>query len=60
MRFTNISDTEELKIVTADNFSVHDGHPTFEKQYKTFNAKSAANEYIKHTYREGWSLPARL
>jgi predicted dehydrogenase len=58
MKFTNISDNEELKIVTADNFSVHDGHPTFDKQYKTFNAKSAANEYIKHVYREGWSLPA--
>jgi predicted dehydrogenase len=58
MKFTNISDTEELKIVTADNFSVRDGHPTFDKQYKTFNAKAAATEYIKHVYREGWNLPA--
>jgi predicted dehydrogenase len=58
MRFSNISDNEELKIMISDNFSVHDGHPTFDKQYKTFNALASANEYIKHTYREGWSLPA--
>jgi predicted dehydrogenase len=58
MRFTNISDTEELKIVISDNFSVHDGHPAFDKQYKTFNALTSANEYIKHTYREGWGLPS--
>jgi hypothetical protein len=58
MRFTNIPDNEELKIMTSDNFKVTDGHPTFDKQYKTFNALASANEYIRHTYRDGWSLPA--
>ena len=38
MRFTNISPTEELKIVKSDDFRVVDGHPTFDKKYETFNA----------------------
>jgi predicted dehydrogenase len=57
MKFTNISATEELKIMKSDEFKVVDGHPTFNKAYDTFNAMSSAGEYIKHTYREGWSLP---
>jgi len=58
MRFTNISPTEELRIVTSDEFKVIDGHPHFNTQYAKFNAHEAANSYIKHTYRDGWSLPA--
>jgi hypothetical protein len=58
MKFTNISATEELKIMISDDFSVKDGHPTFDKKYETFNALESANSYIKHTYREGWQLPA--
>jgi predicted dehydrogenase len=57
MKFTNISATEELKIMKSDDFKVVDGHPTFEKQFDTFNAQASAREYIKHTYREGWNLP---
>jgi hypothetical protein len=58
MRFTNISASEELKIITSDEFKVIDGHPHFNTQYATFNALEAASSYIKHAYREGWSLPA--
>ncbi len=58
MKFTNISATEELKIVKSDDFKVVDGHPTFDKKYETFNALESANAYIKHNYREGWNLPA--
>ena len=58
MKFINISPTEELKIVISDDFRITDGHPTFDKKYATFNALEAAGKYIKHTYREGWSLPA--
>jgi hypothetical protein len=58
MKFTNISSTEELKIMITDDFKVADGHPTFDKKYETFNALESANKYIRHTYREGWSLPA--
>lgn len=58
MRFTNISESDIVKVVTSDEFKVIDGHPYFNTQYAKFNALEAANEYIKHTYREGWSLPA--
>jgi hypothetical protein len=59
MEFTNITDTETLKIVTSDNFSITDGHPTFETKYTDpINAKAFASEMVKHTYRTGWSLPA--
>lgn len=58
MKFTNISADEELKIVAKNDFKILDGHPHSEVKHDTFNALQAANEYIKHTYREGWSLPA--
>ncbi len=57
MKFTNISETEELKIMLSDEFKVTDGHPTFDKKYKTVSALACAQEYIKHSYREGWILP---
>ena len=57
MRFTNIADTDEIRIVTSDSFEVIDGHPHFDTQRTTINAKQAAEEYIKHQYRNGWSLP---
>ena len=47
-----------LKIIVSDEFQVIDGHPHFNTQYATFNALEAAGNYIKHTYRDGWSLPA--
>jgi predicted dehydrogenase len=57
MQFTNISSDEELKIMTTDDFKVVDGHPTFNKKFETFNALERAGEYIRHKYRDGWSLP---
>jgi len=57
MKFTNISDTDEIRVVTSDKFEVVDGDPKFETKRKTLNAKQAAEEYIKHIYRDGWSLP---
>ncbi|MCD7969733.1 MAG: Gfo/Idh/MocA family oxidoreductase [Alistipes sp.] len=57
MQFTNISDTDELRIMIEDGFSIKDGHPTFNKVWtEPFNAKQFANELIKHNYREGWKL----
>jgi predicted dehydrogenase len=56
MKFTNISDSDEIRVVTSDKFKVIEGHPHFDTQRMTINAKQAAKEYIKHTYREGWSL----
>jgi hypothetical protein len=57
MEFTNISPNDKIKIVTVDNYSVVDGDPRFDRRFAEFNAKEMANEWIKHTYREGWSLP---
>jgi hypothetical protein len=58
MQVSNISPADELRIVTSDDFQVIDGHPHFNTQYARFNAQKAAGEYIKHTYRMGWDLPA--
>ena len=58
MKFTNISDSEEIKIVIEDGFKIHDGHPTFNKTYTDpVPATQFAAELIKHTYRKPWSLP---
>jgi predicted dehydrogenase len=58
MCFTNISSDEILKITDKNEFSIKAGHPTFNSTYIDSNALEAANEYIKHTYRSGWNLPA--
>ncbi len=57
MQFTNIAESDKLKIVTVDQFEVINGDPKFIRQYADFSAKEIATEWIKHTYREGWSLP---
>jgi len=59
MEFTNIGDDEMLRTVIKDGFEIHDGHPTFKKDWtKKFSAKEFAKELVKHTPREGgWELP---
>jgi len=58
MTFTNINDSETVKICVEDNFSIHDGHPTFNKKWTDpLNARDLAKELIKHTYRDGYKLP---
>jgi hypothetical protein len=58
MEFTNITDSETVKICVEDAFSITDGHPTFKKKWtEPMSAKQFASEMIKHNYREGWSLP---
>jgi hypothetical protein len=57
MRFTNISPSDKLKIVTLNKYAVIDGDPRFNREYAEFNAKEMAEEWIKHTYRNGFSLP---
>jgi hypothetical protein len=59
MQFTNLNDTEKVRICVEDAFSIKDGHPTFNKKWTDpMPAKAFASELIKHTYRNGWSLPA--
>jgi predicted dehydrogenase len=57
MRFTNISPSDKLKIVTVDNFNVVSGNPTFDRQFAEFNAAEMAAEWVKHTYQNGFTLP---
>lgn len=58
MTFTNISDADRIKTVIEDGFSIHNGHPTFNKKFTDeFSAKAFSQELIKHTYREPWKLP---
>ncbi len=58
MEFTNLSDTENVRICIEDAFTIKDGHPTFNKKWTDpMNARQFAAEMVKHTYRSGWSLP---
>lgn len=58
MKFTNIGTDEKIRTVIKDGFKIHDGHPTFKKDWTDpFNALEFANELINHKYRDGWSLP---
>jgi hypothetical protein len=57
MEFTNIQAADTLRIVSVDEFSVIDGDPRFNRQFVELNAKNAAEEWIKHTYHNGFSLP---
>ena len=58
MEFTNIGDSETIKAIVKDGFSIHEGHPTFNKTWTdAMNAKEFAAEMVKHTYRDPWKLP---
>ncbi|MDR1675942.1 MAG: Gfo/Idh/MocA family oxidoreductase [Tannerella sp.] len=59
MTFTNIGASEKLQFIISDDFRVEDGDPKFDKKMTDeINAQEFAQELIKHTYREGWKLPA--
>jgi hypothetical protein len=58
MEFTNINESETIRTVIEDGFSIEDGHPTFNKKWtEPVSAKAFAQEMIKHTYRDPWNLP---
>ncbi len=58
MEFTNINDTDKVRLTISDNFRIVDGDPKFDRPDITMNAKEFASEMIKHTYRKGgWTLP---
>jgi len=48
MRITNLSDSDAIRVAN--------GIPGQNPRQLTINAKQAAEEYIRHTYRQGWSL----
>ena len=58
MKFTNIPEKATVRAMIKDGFSIHDGHPTFNKQYtEPVNAREFAAELIKPKYRKGYVLP---
>ncbi len=54
MKFTNITDSDELKILAKNSFEIVNGDPKFNNEYITVPAKASAEEWIRHTYRDGW------
>lgn len=54
MRFTNISVSDQFKILKSNDFEVLNGDPKFNKKYETLPALEMAEEWIRHTYRQGW------
>lgn len=58
MEFTNIGDSEELRIIVKDGFNIEDGNPTFSREYTDpINAQEFANSLINKEYRAPWTLP---
>ena len=58
MEFTNIPEGTKIKTCIEDGFTITEGHPSFKKKWTDeVDANAFARELIKHTYREGWSLP---
>src|SRR5680860_1187083 len=57
MQFTNIDANETMKVVKTNGFEMDNGIPTWNTEHVDLNALESAAEYIKHTYRNGWSLP---
>ena len=58
MEFTNIPADATVRSMIKDGFSIHDGHPTFNKTYtEPVNARQFAAELIKPKYRDGYALP---
>ena len=54
MQFTNIGTNEKIRVVTSNKFEVVNGDPKFDTKYDTIPALATAEEWIRHTYRDGW------
>ena len=52
----NLTESDQVRVVTTDRFTVINGDPRFDTQYVTIPTKASAEEWIKSGYREGWSL----
>ena len=58
MKFTNIPENATVRAMLKDGFSIHDGHPTFDKKWTDpVNAREFAAELIKPKYQNGYVLP---
>jgi hypothetical protein len=57
MEFTNIGADDSVRLTISDNFTIIDGDPKFNRPDVKLNAKQFAAEMVKHTYRQGFTLP---
>ena len=58
MEFTNIPEGAKVRAMIKDGFTIHDGHPSFNKTFTDpVDARQFAAELIKPVYREGYVLP---
>ncbi len=56
MRFTNISDDDEMRVVHNYVLKEVRGAPQLRPNFTTINAKKAAEAYINRPYRKGWEI----
>lgn len=54
MRFTNISNSDMLRVMSKDNFEIVNGNPKFNREYTEIPAVRMVEEWVRHNYREGW------
>ncbi len=54
MRFTNIGYDDKIRVLTRERFEVVNGDPKFDRNYATLPAAQMAEEWTRHTYRDGW------
>jgi hypothetical protein len=58
MEFTNIPENATVRSVIHDGFTIHEGHPTFNKDWTApVNAREFAKELVNHKYQNGYALP---
>ena len=58
VRHNKITKGATIRTVIKDGCQIHDGHPTFDKTWtEPVDANEFAQELIKHTYQNGYSLP---
>jgi hypothetical protein len=57
MRFTNIKDDETVRFIISNELGLRNGRQSYNTvRTEPINAKSFAEELIKHNYRDGWKL----
>jgi len=56
MEFSNIDAKEKIRIVKSHQYKKIDGQPQFHTDWEEFNAQESAAEWVRHNYREGWSM----
>jgi hypothetical protein len=54
MRFTNITPADQIRVLTKNNFEIVNGDPKFQTEYATLPAIETTEEWLRHTYRQGW------